>query len=234
MFSILTILIVLSLHVISDATKITFSKINEKIYLETDMHHYAMFGQIKDNEEIRIIAVNGPTQYYQASKTCESGRTKLIRNHNNIRQVYLSVYNKCPKITKIPTECFTWSEDFPSDRKLEYSSFKLDDNTVAYSSKSFPSKLAKVIISGDLVAFIHYDGYVALKTKNCLYRNERILLDGINKTNEKRFVLFSLKGDEIIKRHLSAKAFNEIKFNLEQEYYKTYTLEELQVLDGSV
>lgn len=103
-----------------------------------------------------------------------------------------------------------------------------------YSTKYFPSKLAKVISSGDLVFFVHHNGFIALKLKRCLYINERILINGIDKMEKSANSLSLFSPDNVFKRHLKSKKFNEEKFESEQEYCKTYTKEDFEALDDKI
>lgn len=120
-----------------------------------------------------------------------------------------------------------------SDRK-EFSVVRLDSNTVAYSSQYFPEELAKVIISGNVIVFAHYDGNVRIKTTECLYNNEKILIDGIKKLDPdwKKSVLSST-GDKLLRKHLQHNPMYSSpngSFKYEQNFYKTRTPKELAAM----
>lgn len=232
------LLVVISLQAIANATTITFSKIHDKIYVETDLQHYALYGQVTDKDGIRVIAVNGNTRAHQTAK-CDAdwnSMDKIDKDYSSIREAYLDVREKCLEASSKPKKSCIWSDTFTSDQK-DYSTVRLDEDTVVYSSKYFPAELAKVIISGNVVIFVHYDGLVALKTKNCLYLNEKKLIAGIYKaegSGNKLAGIFHPKGDGAIKKHIKSSEFNEEKFNLEQEYFKTYTTEDYARMDAKV
>lgn len=233
---IFTFLVALSLQATAIATTVTFSKIGYRVYVETDPQHYALYGQVSDKQGFRAIAVNGDTLAYQ-TKECDtdwSSMSKIKKDYSEIRGAHLEVRNKSPAISNTPTQSYIWTDTLSSDKE-DYSEVKLDDKTFVVSSKYFPSKLAKVIISDDVFIFVHNDGRVALKTEECLFLNERILVAGIYRdySGQWPILLPSTRG-KALKKHLSSKKFNEDKFNSEQEYYKTYTSGEIDHLVDKV
>lgn len=226
-----TIIFVFSLLVAADAGKITFSKINGKIYVETDPFHYAMFGPVKDKDGLRIVAINGNDHYHQTSK-CNDVKTSLLglkdkqqEQYRQVRDAFLEETRECPAISGTPTKGYIWSGTYFSDETPEYSAVRLDDETVVYSSQYFPKNLARVIISRYKVIFIHYDDDVIMKDLACLYINEKILIDGIRKidVDRKRNSLIYPKGENALKKHLKSHPIDEANFRNEQEYIKTLT-----------
>lgn len=234
--TITTLVIVQSLLAIANADTVTFSKIFDHIYVATDSAHFALYGPIKDKDGIRAVAVNGQTRYYQTPK-CETDWNSLDEvkmDYNLNKEQFSKIQNKCPAITNKPTNSYTWSDTL-SNASQEYSAVKIDDDTLVYSSAYFPSKLAKVIFSGDLVFFVHYNGFIALKLKGCLYINERILINGIDKMvkSANGLSLFS-SPDKVFKKYLKSKRFDENKFKSEQEYCKTYTKKDFEAIEDKI
>lgn len=94
-------------------------------------------------------------------------------------------------------------------------------------SRYFPDELAKVVIGGNLVTFVHYDGKVVMKTMNCLNINEKILIEGILEIDpDWKKLVFSFEGDKASKKYLKRHPLDVTpygSFALEQGYSKTYT-----------
>lgn len=222
---ILPILISLSLNAIVDANKITFAKVNGRIYIETDEQHYAMFGQVTDNDGVRVVVVNGDTQYQQNSK-CLAERTELkevdpehLKSYAEIRVNYLRDSRKKINIFGNGTGNRRWSANISTD-KSHYLASMIDHNIVAYASPYFPSKLARVIMDADVVMFVHKNGYIAMKTINCLLPNEKILVKGIKKINTGDHLIPRMApvGDGTLDKYLRKHPIDESKFYTEQEY----------------
>lgn len=220
------ILITLSLnHAIANASQLTFVKNNGNIYVETDEKHFAMFGKVKDTDgEVLIVAIDGRNYYsLKPSDNCETN-FKILDSVNPdygiIRANYLKIDTQCPAISNILTERYSWSTTFMPNEEKAYSMVKLDDSTLVFSAKSFPKRLARLIINGSVVIFVHYDGHIALKTTKCLNSNEITLLNGIGKiiSGGKIAAIFSLNKDNILKKYWQKHPINEQEFNFEQEY----------------
>lgn len=216
----MSILLAVSLHALADATQLTFSKIEGKIYVETDPKHFAMFGQVKDKDGIRAISTDEETQYHLTEK-CEIGNTYVDKIDADTRYKYCQVIENHLEETRRPGESpksYIWTNTFSSEQS-DYSVVRLDPETLVYSSQYFPSKLGRVIISGPVVIFVHYDKSIALKTIGCLDPNERILVRGLNKINpETKKSVLSATGDKILKKHLKQNSIDEPKFYLEQKF----------------
>lgn len=230
MAPILTFLFVaLSFHTIVDATEVTFVKdVDNKIYVETDSEHYAMFGQYKNKHGPVIIAVYGE-HTYQLKANCEKEyhpldevSKDLLDNYARLRGIYLK------------DKSMAWSNTFSSDKR-EFSVVKFKDSTVIYSSKFFPSKIAKVIISGDVVIFVHYDGHVTMKTVKCLKANERKLFNAIKKIGTEKCnpSCFSLK-DSPMRVYLKVHKLNEEHLYDEQLYLDVWSDEDLEKLQNRI
>lgn len=103
-----------------------------------------------------------------------------------------------------------------------------------YTSNYFPDGLAKVIIAGNVVIFVHHSGHIAMKTGNCLADNERILITGIKKIDlgGKKSTWFKSKGEDALKSYLKSHPINVSQFNTEQVYEKVYTDRELSHMDN--
>lgn len=210
--------------------QLIFSKISGDIYVQTDDKHYAFYGQTKDEDGIRVIRVTEDSYYYQKSN-CERFRKDLDRvdgkelnKHVLIRGNWLAE-KRGPETSP---GSYTWSHNF-SDGEKKFSVIRLDTKTVVYCSAHFPGDLAIVIITGNVVIFAHYDGNITLKTRNCLYNNEKILLAGIDQIDINKgdkVGLFGSSGDKPLKKHIKLYPISELGFGLEQDYYATYTAED--------
>lgn len=243
MISIGIILVVLSLHAIADASKLTFSKINGRVYVETDPFNYAMYGQVSDKDGQRIVVVNGDEHSYQTSR-CEDEKESLsgiksqqLDDYRKLRDIYLKEERESPAISGVPTQSYIWSTLFFYDESMEYSTIRLDDNTVVYSSRYFPNNLARVIITGKLVIFIHYDETITMKRIECLFINEEILINGIQTIDvdgKRKHSLIKPKGENALKKYIKNHPIDQDAFQTEQIYIKTYTKQELAELDKAV
>lgn len=90
-----------------------------------------------------------------------------------------------------------------------------------FGSKHFPSQIARVLISHELIIFVHYDGTVRMKTDNFLDPNESILIERLKKVEIEASKSLSLSSPEkALERHLKRSAFDEGSFDLEQNYSK--------------
>lgn len=245
--SMLTVFVLLSICAASlaNAGQLIFSKVGGKIYVETGPKHYAMFGQFRDENGVRIIAVNEGSLYSLTSKCVKSWspieevQRRYLRRYREIRKAFLGVNQWSPEASSLATESYRYSTTLSSDQE-EYSSIKLDDNTLILSSKYFPSELARVIISGKVIIFVHHDGRVTMKTIDCLYLNEQKLFVGINKLiniiddDNKLSLNKTNDDDKTIKEYFEANPINESEFSLEQMYSKTYTNEELLAMNYGI
>lgn len=213
----LIIFVALSFHTLVDATRFTFSRVDWKIYAETDSKHFALFGQVQDMHGTRIVSVDEKGQHYLTSK-CETGWEGIEK----LDETTLSRYNGIRKYYLVPRS-FTWSHNISGDEK-EFICDKIDEpgyETRVFASTYFPSKLARVLISHELITFVHYDGTVRMKTDNCLGPNESILIEGLKKVQIEAKKSFPLSSPEkALKKHLQRSPFDEGSFNLEQEYSK--------------
>lgn len=214
----LVISFVVSLQAIANAIQVTFSRIGADIYVETDPTNYAMFGQIMDESGVKIIRVNKLTQTHLTSR-CKTGKTDInqvdeatLRTYKEIRERHLAE-KRGPEESP---QSYTWSQTFPINVK-EYSVTKLDDITFVYSSKYFPGTLSKVIISGQVVVFVHNTGSVTLKTIKCLDANEEKLVEGIKKIDTKKKKLSFLSGERLLRKHLKSHPIDDF-FIMEQNY----------------
>lgn len=230
--------IILTLFVLSisypanlvDATKLTYSNKGGKIYVETDSKHFAMYGYVKDVDEVGIVGVNRDKHSYLTPK-CFTRREKLndvdeksLRGYARIRNVSLAVGGESPAMSHTKNTDYTWSQTF-SDGEKGFSAIRLDKNTVVYSSEYFPSLLARVIISGKVVIFVHHDGNVTMKWMQCLYPSERNLVAGIRKINTSSGISsrFSSKDDNALKKHLKSHPIEVEQFIREQKYQAPLT-----------
>lgn len=224
----LTVLLVaLSLHTLVSALEVTFVKqASDRIYVETDPQHYAFYGEYQKKNKPTIVAVIGEHRI-RLSAFCEVQcdylervEEKVIENYGRIRERYLKEENLSDAISKTPSAGYKWSATFSEDTK-KFSVTRLDESTVAYSSKYFPNKLATVIVSGKVVIFIHYDGRVTMKTKECLFANENKLFEGILKikVDGKSSALW-LKKDNPMRIFLMANQLIEEDFDTEQYYFR--------------
>lgn len=226
----LLILVAVSLHAIADATQLTFSKYKHNIYVETDETHYAMYGPVTDKETgaIRIITMSPLGKYYLTSD-CDSHWTDLKDIKDDLLESYQKTrvnYLKEKRGAAVSPQSYVWSDTYSSDKR-EFSAIKVDSRTTVYSSNVFPSELARVIVSGNVIIFAHYDGTLTMKTRNCLYRNEKILLAGIEKMDpDSQKTIFSSTGEKALRKHLKSNPISETAFDNEQSYMKTYTTEE--------
>lgn len=220
-----SILILISLNAIVEANKVTFTKVYERIYVETDAQHYAMWGQVRDGDGVRIVAVNGVTRYQQSMR-CATDQQRLTEVDKEILEAYGKVRTNFLKVVKSRFNelrgRISWSADI-SDDQNEYSATKVGRDIYAYSSKYFPSKISKVIIDSDVVIFVHRDGFVAMKTIDCLFKNEKILVKGISKINRGDNLIPRMTpvGDETLEKYLKRHPINESELYKEQEYIKT-------------
>lgn len=223
----LTPLIVFVLCAIVDADQLTFVKMNRNIYVETDPKHYALFGQVMDKDGPRVIMVNGDDHYSLRSRCgkewqdLEEVGDARLSNYVAIREASLKVSSPSPALSNIPSQEFSWSDTLTTTDKKKSPITRLDDDTLVYSSKYFPGWLARVIISGDVVIFVHYDGDILMRTKNCLYPSEKILVRGLEEINvegEKRSsCLFPLRKVQSLKKYLADHPINEQEFYFEQD-----------------
>lgn len=231
----ITILIMLSLSAVANSTKVTFVKLNGEIYVETGKQHYAMYGPVRDKNGIRIIVVDNDDRYYLTSR-CEAGWNSLeghkVTDYRWYRVKYLKVNRECPAKTQVSSSAYKWSDTFSFDDK-KFSVVHLSDRAIVYSSSYFPEGLAKVITNKDVIVFVYHDGRVVMKTINCLYLNEKILLAAIRKidTSGKKPSLFSTSGEKAMRNYLKSHPIDESKFESEQRYIKTYTTQELAAKD---
>lgn len=113
--------------------------------------------------------------------------------------------------SKESSEDYFWSDSFTEGVDVGEQPVvrKIDDNTLVYASEYFPSFLARVIISENVVIYVQYNGVVTIKTMNCLYLNE-FLTDFDESTS-----LLSSKVDKVLKKHLESN-----NFELELDYFK--------------
>lgn len=200
---------------------------------------YAICGPIMDKDGVRIVVVNGQDDHHQTFK-CVDEKTSLYSlsfeqrdKYRKVGDIFLKEEREPPAISGTPTDSYTWRGVFLSDEVPEYSALRLDDHTVVYSSQFFPKNLARVIISQYKVIFMHYNDTIIMKDVGCLYRNEKILIDGIQKidVDGKRNSLIYPKGENALKKHLQSHPLEECDFNTEQKYIETYTKEELIAME---
>lgn len=182
----LTILVVLSLNAIVNATRVTFTKMGDKIYVETDPQHYAIFGQYQDEHGNMIVAVNDEHQY-KLGTTCEKKWQNIkdlngeeLDNYKEIREKFLAEKRKSPILSKTSTDSYTWSDTFSTEDR-NFSVMRLDGSTVVYSSRYFPSKLARIIISGEIIISIRFDRSVVMKSMHCSTEKEKLLYETIKR-----------------------------------------------------
>lgn len=201
-----------------------------------------MYGQVTDRDGIRIIVVGANNHYYQTSK-CENKWEDLqdinqdhVRDYRKISEKYSVIKEESPEISKVPTERYTWSTNLSKD-DAKYSAIRLDDTTLVFSSKYFPGDLAKLIYSGGLRIFVHYDGRVILKRWDCMYLNEKILIKAINQNlvDQKGSLRFSIQSrDKAFKKFLENNKFDELEFENEQNFIITYTYAEYAAMQKAV
>lgn len=235
MFLLKSLIVTLLLHALVDANQVKFVKIQHKIYVETDANHYALYGQITDQDGVQIIVVNNGDHYHINSKCDYKWQAlkkidqRIVESYGKIRENYLKVEAKSGAEKGIYSDTYSWSETL-SPNPIEYSATVLEKQTVAITSKYLPPKLAKVIASGPVLIFIHANGNVRMKTVNCLQKNERILLDGLRKVrynnDKKQKSLFSSSPDEILRKHIKKHPIDECTFYNEQNYMTTYSKEQ--------
>lgn len=227
---------ILSYHATVDATELTFISNNGRIYVETDEKHFGLYGQVTDKDGLRIIAVNDDRHHYLTSKCftkqerIEDVSANYLRDYAAVRYMVLDMIKQpSPAISKIPTLDYIWSNTFSRDQR-EFFATRLDKNTVVYSSGYFPKVLARVIISGQAVIFVHYDGNITLKFMKCLYPNEKILIHGIKKINVDGGIssYISPSEDNGLRRYLRNHPISVSNFINEQNYIKPLTKEELR------
>lgn len=236
------ILIVISFQSVAFSSQITFTKNRGKVFVETDPEHFAMYGQVTDKDGVRVIVVDRNNHYYQTSK-CESEWERLkdinqdhARDYRKIRDEYSTIKGESPEISKIPSERYTWSTNLSKQDDVKYSAVRLDYNTVVFSSRFFPGDLAKLIYSGDLVIFVHYDGRVIIKRWDCMYLNEKILIRATNQNlvDQGGLRLFIQSRDQAFKKFLEKNQFNEQEFDNEQKFIRTYTYAEYAAMQKAV
>lgn len=200
-----------------------FSRFEGNIYVETDAQHYAMFGPITEKDGIRVVAVNDDDHYTLTSRCAkewldlkEISKEKL-KVYNDIR---IKSAGQSTHITNSPNENYSWLSTYTNGSKKS-SILQLDDDTSVYTSKSFPSRLAMVIMSENVVIFIHFDGFVSMRTMNCLYPNEKLLVRELKKINSRKrmYCCFSRSSE----KHSATYPFNEPEFYFEQNM-KQHTL----------
>lgn len=232
----LLILVVLSLTAMADATELMFGKIGGKIYAETDPKHFAMFGQVTDQGGVRIISVDDQDQFYLTS-SCESGWKDMRKIGKAVLESYSKVREIYTQEKRGPSESpqsYAWTDSFSSDQR-RFAAIRLDPDTIAYSLQYFPEELARMIISGNVVTFVHYDGTVRIKTMKCLFINERILVEGVQQLDpDWKKSLFSSSGDKDLKRYLKHNGFEQTpdgSFKLEQDFVKTRTPEQWAAIE---
>lgn len=236
----LILVLALFLRTQADATQVTFAKRNGKIYVETDPKHYAFNGQVSDEPVMRIIAVDDEGQYRFTSE-CDLSWTEYKKIGANSLKKYSrlrGIYMRPKEDRREKGGDYVWTESFAEGEKAEQQQAVKDmgDNTFIYASEYFPSFLARVIISGDVVIYVKYNGQVRMKTIKCLYLNEKIFIEGIKKINpDKRMIpLLSSKADKVFRRHLKSNKFHEGYFKLEVDYAKTYTKAELAAMQNAI
>lgn len=202
-----------------EVTVLTFSKYAGKIYAATDPKQFALYGQLTD----KILSVNEEGRFYLTPE-CESSRTKL----EDIPEISWHVYDhfrkhflKEQRGPEQSPKSYTWSDAFEHGQR-QFSVIRLDPDTVVYSSRLFPKILARVIISGQVVTFVHFDGTVRMKTLNCLLPNEKILIEGVQKIQpDTKRSFFAPAGDKVLQKHLKQDPIDETLFNQEQSFSKT-------------
>lgn len=245
-----TIFVLLSICAsLADAGQLAFSKIDGKIYVETDQKHYAMFGQFRDGNGVKIIAVNEFSHYSLTSRCVklwspiEEVQRRYLEKYSEIRKAFLGLNQwKSSKVSSLATQPYRWSTTFSRNLR-EYSSIRLDEDTLILSSKYFPPELAKVIICGNVIIFVHYEGLVTMKTIACLYLNEQKLLAGIdklgvidygNKLSPSSLSHKTSDENEAMKEYLEINPINDSEFSLEQMYSRTYTNEQLLAMNYGI
>lgn len=86
-----------------------------------------------------------------------------------MNKIIPDIVTKCEKITRAYLKLhpsprgshsrYIWHVYFFEDTR-EFLVDHIDDDIVIVASKYFPDRLARVIISKDIIAFVHYDGRV--------------------------------------------------------------------------
>lgn len=96
----------------------TYTNIGDTIYVEADPRHYAMYGQVKDKDGIRIVTVNRETHHYLISK-CFIKKEELdavdkdyLRDYVRVREVNIDVNQVSLAISNIPARDYTWFQIF--------------------------------------------------------------------------------------------------------------------------
>lgn len=224
-------LAVLSIQAIANAIQVTFINVKGRIYVETDSEHYALYGQVTDEEGIRIVVFDGDRQKSLTAK-CKVERRwrkevneKHIQAYKGIRENYFKFVREDPG----EAHSVSWSATLSEDQK-EFSLVKLSRNVLVYSSAYFPDNLARVIIDREVVVFVYFDGRIVMKTMKCLYPFEQNLIKGIKKINTGDGMLsrFAAKEDKAMVKYLKSHPINVKEFKDEQLYYKPLTREELR------
>lgn len=220
--SILVILL-LSLQTLGglvNASHLFFQRTNNRFYIQTDSQHFAIYARVQSSP-IRVVSLNGDT-ITRIESNCkvekknarESKNAEILAQYMEIRDDFM--YSKVEGKADRQRFTNTLSED-----TNELSGRELNDGGAIYSSKHFPSKLARVIIYGNLNFFVHYDGYVAIKESDCLLKNEKNLIDGLNamKLTLEHWLFHPPRDDW--KRYLEAHPIDEAIFEREQAYGET-------------
>lgn len=129
------ILTLLSVYAVTDATKVTFTNIRGRIYVETGPNNYAMYRQVTDEDGLRIVTVGEDIHHYLTSK-CKHDWSNLRRvdkgqleKYKQIREIFVGL-----KETNFETspQSYNWTETFSSDHK-EFSIIQLGESTKVYS-----------------------------------------------------------------------------------------------------
>lgn len=219
----------LSIQAIANAIQVTLINIKGRIYIETDPEHYAMYGQITDDDGIRIVVLDGNRQKSLTAK-CEVERRWLdeineghLKAYKGLRDNYFKFVREDPAAAN----SISWSANLSEDQK-GFSLIKPGGNVLVFSSAYFPDHLARVIIDGEVVIFVYFDGRIVMKTMKCLYPYEQILIRGIKRINTSDGMLsrFASKDDQAMVKYLKSHPINVEEFKNEQLYLRPYTKEE--------
>lgn len=225
-FSLIILAIVLALQTSVDASTLTLNRVTDMFHIGINAEHFAIYARAEASPT-RVVAVNG-NKIIITEATCKTeihdANERRLNDYIGLRNAFMRKANKSPAMVTSGTRSYAWSEAISEDEK-GFSVTRLDDETVVYASKLFPSKLARIIISGNLYFFVHYDGYSAIKEGGCLLDNEKILIEGVRKiktTNNQGFIsCFHQANDSPLKKHLKVHPINEAIFEREQTYSKT-------------
>lgn len=216
-----------SIQTLACAKKFTFTKKSDKFYIETDDQHYAIYAKVPSST-IRTVVINKDMITLLRSncqgETVALSELKGVSKEafDDLRSNFLKVTAADPITLKTLSDEYTWSGAFQNQGSDGFSLRKLDSDTIVYSSDRFPTRLARVIISRNLIFFVHYDG-VLTKEENCLMENERGLIEGVRriKTEQSKGVtsLFHSSKDNGLKKYLQAHPISNQMFGwFEQEY----------------